>query len=82
MPFHKKINKIQTTNVEFFNTKDLKKALEIYTRKELDIRGNKFKNIVFVNIDDIKNLQNSYPNYFLDTHKLLKILAKIVLGEF
>jgi len=40
------------------------------------------KNVVFVNVDDMDKIQYSYPNYFLDTKKLLEILAKIILDEY
>lgn len=71
-----------TTNIEIFNKKDVSRAIEIYTNKELELKGNKLKNIVFVNIEDLESIQKSYPNYFLDTQKLLEILSKIVLGQF
>lgn len=74
--------KKQTTTVEFFTKKDLTKAIEIYTRKELAQDNNHFKNIVLVNIDDIKKIQQSYPNYFMNTKSLLELLAKITLNEF
>lgn len=73
---------LKTTTVELFNKKDVGKAIEIYTQMELDAMNSKAKNMVFVNVDDIEKIKNSYPNYFLDTHKLLEILAKIVLGDF
>lgn len=71
-----------TTNIEIFNKKDVSKAIEIYTNKELKLKGNKSKNIVFVNIENLEEIQKSYPNYFLDTQHLLEILSKIVLGQF
>lgn len=70
------------TTVEIFNKKDVNKAIEIYTEKELGYKKNDSKNIVFVNIDDIENIKKSFPNYFLDTHKLLEILSKIILNQF
>ncbi len=74
--------KTQTTRVDIFNKKDVSKAIEIYTQKELSFKDSDFKNIVFVNIEDIEKLKESYPNYFLDTQKLLQILSKIVLNQF
>lgn len=67
-----------TTKVELFNKKDQSKAIEIYTQKELSNDG---KNYVFVNIDDVEKIQDSYPNYFLNTRRLLELLSKIVLGQ-
>jgi ppGpp synthetase/RelA/SpoT-type nucleotidyltranferase len=72
----------KTTTVEFFNKKDVSKAIRIYTERELKLKHNKSINIVFVNIDDIEKIQKSYPNYFLNTNNLLEILAKIKLNEF
>ena len=71
----------KTTEVEFFNKKDVEKAIATYTKKELEIRDSEKKNIVFVNVDNIDKIEASYPNYFLNTKKLLEILAKIVLGQ-
>lgn len=68
----------KTTRVELFNKKDQAKAIEIYTEKEL---RNDDKNYVFVNIDDVERIQETYPNYFLNTRRLLQLLSKIVLGE-
>ena len=67
------------TRIEIFNKKDVAKAIEIYTYKELT---SKDTNIVFVNIEDLENIRKSYPNYFMDTRNLLEILSKIKLGDF
>lgn len=74
--------KKKTTSVDFFNKKDVSKAIEIYTKKELEAMNGDSKNIVFVNVDDIEKIQNTYPNYFLNTKKLLEILSKIILNDF
>jgi len=68
------------TSVKIFNKKDLKKAIQIYTEKELEIKKRKGVQIVFVNIEDLEKIQKSFPNYFLDTRRLLEILSRIVLG--
>ncbi|MEZ4704699.1 MAG: hypothetical protein R3A11_05875 [Bdellovibrionota bacterium] len=72
----------QATTVEIFNKKDMEKAIEIYTKRELSLRKEEKKNIVFVNIESLEKIQQSYPNYFLDTQRLLEILSKIVLNEY
>lgn len=74
--------KNNVTSIEIFNKKDVAKAIQIYTEKELEMKDEDMKNIVFVNIEDIQKIQKSYPNYFLDTRKLLEILSKIILDEF
>jgi len=74
-----KVSKV--TNIELFNKKDVSRAIEIYTQKELEMNSQD-KNVVFVNVDDMDKIQNSYPNYFLDTKKLLEILSKIILDDY
>jgi len=74
--------KLNTTKIDIFNKKDVAKAIEIYTKKELQFKNNDSINIVFVNIESLESIQESYPNYFLDTQKLVEILSKIVLGQF
>lgn len=73
-------NKI--TKVELFNKKDVSQAIKLYTERELDIKDKNLQNIVFVNVENIDGLDKSYPNYFLNTKRLLEILSKIVLKEF
>lgn len=74
--------KKQQTNVELFTKKDANEAIQIYTQREMETRGDSSVNVVLVNIEDLKNIERSYPNYFLNTKKLLEILAKITLEEF
>ena len=74
--------KDNTTRVEFFNKKDVTTAIEIYTKKELENRDGKNINIVFVNVDDVSKIEKTYPNYFLNTSKLLEILSKIILDQY
>ncbi len=71
--------KSNITCIEIFPKKEIDKAIEEYTKKELSFKEGDGRNIVFVNIESIEKLQVAYPNYFLDTKKLLKILATIVL---
>lgn len=74
--------KNRSTKVELFNKKDERKAIKIYTERELEIKDRNLRNIVFVNVDDIEKLDKSYPNYFLNTKRLLEILSKIMLDEY
>lgn len=39
-------------------------------------------NIVLVNTDDLKKLEESYPNYFMDTKTLVRYISSIQLGKF
>ncbi len=69
------------TAVDIYSKKDISKAIEIYTKRELEILNEPSINIVFANIESLENLQAAYPNYFLDTDKLIKILGKISLDQ-
>lgn len=73
--------KSKLTKVEIFNKKDVEKAIEIYTHRELELKKDDHINIVFVNIENLEKIQKSYPNYFFNTKKLLEILSKIVLDQ-
>lgn len=70
-----------TTSIDIFTKDELSKAIEEYTKKELSLKEGTGKNIVLVNIESVEEIQKTYPNYFLDTKNLLKILSKIVLNE-
>lgn len=69
------------TSVEVFSKGDIAKAIEVYTKRELDVLNEPNINIVFANIESLESLQEAYPNYFLDTDKLIQILGKISIGQ-
>lgn len=69
------------TKIDIFTKGSVSEAIKEYTQKEFSFAENDKRNIVFVNIESIENIQASYPNYFLDTKKLLEILSKIVLDQ-
>lgn len=69
------------TSIDIFTKKEIHIAIEEYTKKELSMKKDDGKNIVFVNIESVENLKMAYPNYFLDTKKLLHILSDIVLNN-
>ncbi len=69
------------TNIDIFTKGELSKAIEEYTKKELSLKESDCKNIVLVNIESVEEIQKTYPNYFLDTKNLLKILSEIVLNK-
>ena len=39
-------------------------------------------NVVLVNTGDVKKLEASYPNYFMDTRTLVRYLSEIILDKF
>ena len=69
------------TTVDIYTKKDIRTAIAAYTEKEFDAMKTPQKNIVFANIDSIESLHQAYPNYFLDTEKLIRILGQIALGH-
>ncbi len=70
-----------TTSIDIFTKAELSRAIEEYTQKELLLKDGTGKNIVLVNIESVEEIQKTYPNYFLDTKHLLKILSEVVLNE-
>ena len=67
------------TKIDIFNKSEVPTAIKEYTERELSIGPEESKNIVFVNIESIENIQKTYPNYFLNTTKLIELLSKLVL---
>ena len=59
---------------------------EIAVKTYLDLERKHFDdrqiNVVLVNTGDIKKLEESYPNYFMDTKTLVTDLSLIMLGKF
>ena len=39
-------------------------------------------NVVLVNTGDVKKLEASYPNYFMDTKILVRYLSQIMIDKF
>lgn len=72
----------KTTKIDVYNKKDVELAIRDYTHKELASMGPHRKNYVFVNMENLEKIQESYPNYFLNTKKLLAILSEIILNQF
>ncbi|MDA8792365.1 hypothetical protein N9N67_03920 [Bacteriovoracaceae bacterium] len=72
-------SRLKKVLIIIFNKKSLEKAIEEYTQRELELEKGSGKNIVLVNIESIEKIHEAYPNYFLDTKKLLKILSNIIL---
>jgi putative GTP pyrophosphokinase len=70
------------TDVEFYAENDRLKGLKRYSDLEKDYIESDNINTVFISIDNMNKLVDAYPNYFMDTKKLVKYLADIVLGKF
>lgn len=70
------------THVEFYSEKERLKGLHRYSELEKDYIESDKINTVFISVDNMNKLVEAYPNYFMDTKKLVYYLSKIVLGEF
>ncbi len=63
-----------------YSQKKFAEANEDYLKMELENWNNKAIEVVLVSMQDIKNLQQSYPNYFMDTKEFIKNLTTIFKG--
>ncbi|MBK7961495.1 MAG: RelA/SpoT domain-containing protein [Bdellovibrionales bacterium] len=71
-----------TVSIKTFSAHLFDIAAKEYLNLETNHFNDKQINIVLVNTGDLKKLAESYPNYFMDTKTLVKILSLIMLGEF
>ncbi len=71
-----------TVSLETYSANQFEAAAQAYLNLERAHFGDKQINIVLVNTGDIKKLELSYPNYFMDTKTLVQNLSLIVMGKF
>lgn len=71
-----------TISTQTFGANQLEKAMSIYSQLEKKFYDEVSVNVVLVNAGDVKKLEASYPNYFMDTKVLTRYLSQIVLDEF
>lgn len=71
-----------TISVSSYSENQYDAANQTYLNLEKNHFNDKQINIVLVNTGDIKKLQESYPNYFMDTKILVRNLSLIMLGKF
>lgn len=71
-----------TISLETYSTSQFDGAARAYLNLERKHFGDKQINVVLVNTGDIKKLELSYPNYFMDTKTLVQNLSLIVMGKF
>lgn len=71
-----------TISVKTFGISQIEDATDAYMQTEKDYYNNTNMNVVLVNTGDLKKLEVSYPNYFMDTKKLVMYLSQIVIDEF
>lgn len=71
-----------TISLKTYSTNQFDVAAQAYLDLETKHFEDKQINIVLVNTGDIKKLEVSYPNYFMDTKTLVRNLSLIMLGQF
>ncbi len=71
-----------TISLQTFGAAHFDVAAKAYLDLERTHFSDKQINIVLVNTGDVKKLEESYPNYFMDTKVLVTDLSLIMLGKF
>jgi len=71
-----------TISLETYGVSQFEAAAQAYLDLERKHFEDKQINVVLVNTGDIKKLELSYPNYFMDTKTLVQKLSLIVMGKF
>lgn len=71
-----------TISIQSYGANQLEEAMSVYDELEKKFYDDIGINVVLVNAGDIKKLEASYPNYFMDTKVLIRYLSQIVLNEF
>lgn len=71
-----------TISLKTYSANQYDIAAKAYLDLEREHFNDKQINIVLVNTGDIKKLEESYPNYFMDTKTLVRNLSLIMLGQF
>jgi len=75
-------SKSNIIKVESFSSSRITEASKAYIDLEKRYLNDKSMNVVLVNSGDIKKLELSYPNYFMDTKELLKNLSLIAMDRY
>lgn len=68
--------KSHVVNIKYFNKKQTKDALDLYSALETEFKGNQRFDVVLASASSIQELKKGYPNYFADTKNFLKYLEK------
>lgn len=63
-------------NIKGFDTTQVEDATKEYAQEEQSAIESK-KAVVLVSVDNIKNLREAYPSYFLDTSEFISVLERI-----
>jgi putative GTP pyrophosphokinase len=71
-----------TISLETYGASQFDAAAQAYLKLERENFEDEQVNVVLVNTGDIKKLELSYPNYFMDTKILVQKLSLIRMGNF
>jgi hypothetical protein len=71
-----------TISIQTFGAEKIEEATSAYIDLEKKFYDDTNINVVLVNAGDVKKLEASYPNYFMDTRILIRYLSQIMLDEF
>ncbi|MCH2534091.1 MAG: RelA/SpoT domain-containing protein [Bdellovibrionales bacterium] len=72
----------KTISYKTFGTIHFDEAANLYLELEQKHLNDDQVNIVLVNTGDIKKLEVSYPNYFMDTKELVQKISLIMMDKF
>lgn len=71
-----------TVSFKTYSANELGTAVQAYLDLEKKHLNDQQINVVLVNTGDVKKLEESYPNYFMDTKTLVRNLSLIIVGQF
>ena len=71
-----------TIDIKSFGANQIEEATKFYLNLENDFFDDSNMNVVLVNTGDVKKLEASYPNYFMDAKKLVIHLSEIIMDRF
>jgi hypothetical protein len=71
-----------TISVQSFSSNQIEEATSMYMQMEKEFYNEINVNVVLVNTGDVKKLEASYPNYFMDTKVLVRYLSEIAIDRF
>lgn len=71
-----------TISLAAYGASQFELVAQVYLDLEKKYFDDEQVNVVLVNTGDIKKLELSYPNYFMDTKTLVQNLSLIVMGKF
>ena len=71
-----------TISLDTYSANQFADAAREYLALETKYLDDKQMNVVLVNTGELKKLEASYPNYFMDTNELIRSISLITMGKF